>query len=188
MEILYYISTIVWLVPAIRNYKKSLFYFFFLTAIHDPFFLLARVSFDYTLDASFTVFIIYLMTVFLIKQPGKNKRTLIHIGFAAIITILLWLFFNQNVKLFLIVAQVILMLLLIIKKFAEYSIENKAYNIFYILVIFYFLTLILKFLTIFIGTEYATEYFIITTIFQILFGLFFSVFREDDPRLFVKLE
>ncbi|MDH7606067.1 MAG: hypothetical protein QHH13_14300, partial [Melioribacter sp.] len=59
-------------------------------------------------------------------------------------------------------------------------------NAFYIVLLFYELTLITKFLIILFNTEDATAYFIITTIFQITFGLFFSIFREDKTSIALK--
>ena len=187
MEILYYIALIVWIIPAFRNYKTNLFVFFLLLAVHDPLSILFKLLINPHLDLIYSVVITFLIILSLIRV--KRKQILLICSISAIILCYLaFIFLSVHTKMLILMMQLVFVFLIILKKFAEYSIVNRAYNIFYIIVIFYLLTLILKFLTVFIGSDYAIEYFIITTVFQILFGLFFSIFREDDPRLLVKFE
>ena len=187
MDILHYITLFVWIAPAIKNYKTDLFVFFILLAVHDPISYLFKLLIFPRVDISYTIFITFLM-IFSLLTIRRKQLQIILIITSVLISLITYEFLTINTKMLFVVFQLAFIFLIMLRKFAEDSITNKAYNIFYIIVIFYLLTLILKFLTVFIGSDYAIEYFIITTVFQILFGLFFSIFREDDPRLLVKFE
>ncbi|MDP2036084.1 MAG: hypothetical protein Q8L04_01780, partial [Ignavibacteria bacterium] len=62
-------------------------------------------------------------------------------------------------------------------------VETKKLNIFYLMLVFYMLTVILKFFNLLFGFADASAFFIITTIAQIIFGLFFSFVREDGSGI-----
>ena len=182
-------SVLFWVGPAIRNWKSSLFPLFLFFASHDLIVLLIKALSGIVIDTSFSIFLLTLVIYYLLNVfKLKRKVIFVYILALILISVIFWQYANLTIKLTVLIAQIIVLLLLVLKKFAEMSIEKNAYSLFYIVLIFYFLTLILKYISIFIGTEHAVEYFIVTTIFQILFGLFFSIFREDDPRLLVKLE
>lgn len=182
-------SVLFWIGPAIRNYKSSLFPLFLFFAGHDLLVILIKSLSGIVIDTSFSIFLLILVISYFLNLFKLKHKIIFLVLFAFIlISGFLWFYVGLTVKLTVLISQIIILLLLVLKKFAEMSIEKNAYSLFYIVLIFYFLTLILKYISIFIGTEHAVEYFIITTIFQILFGLFFSVFREDDSRLLVKLE
>jgi hypothetical protein len=55
------------------------------------------------------------------------------------------------------------------------------------MLLFYQTTILFKVLNMAIGFADATAFFIITTIAQIIFGLYFSIVRADRPESIIKL-
>jgi len=89
--------------------------------------------------------------------------------------------FSSRDHLFIAVIIQVVLLFTFLKTFiVEYSFNSK-FNLFYLILVFYVLTIISKFLTVLIGFVDASAFFHITTIAQILFGLYFSLYRENKP-------
>jgi hypothetical protein len=75
------------------------------------------------------------------------------------------------------------MLATILKRFiVNYAFEKRV-NVFNLILIFYFLTIITKFFNLLTGFADAIAFFIITSIAQVIFGLYFSIVREDKPKI-----
>jgi hypothetical protein len=53
------------------------------------------------------------------------------------------------------------------------------------MLVFYELTVILKFFNIIIGFADAYGFYFVTSIAQIIFGLFFSIVREDESGVII---
>ena len=70
---------------------------------------------------------------------------------------------------------------------SEIELKNVI-NMFLSALLFYELTVIVKFIYLIGVSTYAYSYFFITSTFEILFGLFFSLFKEDNPRIVIKLK
>jgi hypothetical protein len=95
--------------------------------------------------------------------PFLNKKYFL--GFLVIENIILFLFFLK----FLIVDYV----------------NNKRIKLFFLMLVFYELTVILKFFNIIIGFADAYGFYFVTSIAQIIFGLFFSIVREDESGVII---
>lgn len=185
LKILYYLTIIIWIFPAIRQFRSWLFGMFLTLAFVDPLGLILKFyGFpEYTFVA--TEFLVLVMIFILLKKPLLSLQFVLFI----IGIIILNGFINYPVlDNSILIGELLFLLLILLKIFAENNIAKKSLNLFYIILLFYFLTVILKILIVIIGTPHAQEYFIITSIFQLAFGLFFSIFREDDSRLHIKLE
>jgi len=81
-----------------------------------------------------------------------------------------------------------LIFLKFLKIFIFKLVNEKSINFFLICLIFYQLTAVTKILNFIGGAANASEYFIITTFFEIFIGLFFCIFKDDDPRIMIKLK
>jgi hypothetical protein len=84
---------------------------------------------------------------------------------------------------FIIIIPQSIVLFVFIKNLIVKYVDETRFNIFYLMLIFYNLLTISKFLNFILGFADATAFFVITTIAQIIFGLFFSIFREDNSKL-----
>jgi hypothetical protein len=181
-------SFIFWIYPVVRQRKSTLSYFFVVIALSDPIALIGRS----VIDAQFTyvtTIILWLSANYIFLKNKLNFRWFVlFIVLSSLITISIFLFLNTIFLQVILALVLVQILLLLLKRFAENCIKINSINGFYVILIFYTLTLLLKILILIFGVKDASSYFYSTTIFQILFGLFFSIFREDDTRLLVKLE
>lgn len=113
----------------------------------------------------------------------NNKKTEINYSLIVVgifFSILLFTIkFSARDHLFIAVIIQIILLFTFLKTFiVEYAFNSK-FNLFSLILVFYVLTIISKFLIVLIGFVDASAFFHITTIVQILFGLFFSVYKEN---------
>lgn len=184
LKILYYISIIVWLFPPLRQWNRKYFYFFLILALADPIsititlFIRKPIHFYFPL-----VSIILLLSIINYKDIFIIRRNLF-IYFITIIAIVISLFFVHS-KLLVVLIHFIISIIFI-KEFIVKYVFEREFNFYYVVLIFYEFTIILKFFNVYLGFSNATAFFIITTIFQIAFGLFFSIFREDKTRIALK--
>lgn len=184
-KIIFYLSLIIWLFPVFRQYKSELFKLFVVLAVSDPLALILTLLSFQSYTFLLSELLVLIMIFILMKRSLISFKLL---SFGIIIVLINLIIHNELVDSSLLIGELVFLFIIVLKLFAEQSIAKKSLNLFYVILLFYYLTVILKILIVIIGTPHANEYFIITTIFQILFGLFFSIFREDDPRLLVKLE
>ena len=70
--------------------------------------------------------------------------------------------------------------LIILKDLITNFVSLGKVSLFHLVFLFYQLTTLTKFSNILFGFADAFAFFILTTIVQILFGLYFSVFTEND--------
>jgi len=185
LKIIYLSSLVVWLFPAIRHFKRRYFLFFLLLAFADPLNLL--LIYLGNNQPYFLPITCYLMVISVLEKPlVKRFKIPIAIIFLLITIISISISdINRNLYYIAILVNILLVLLIFLKNFILIYVESKKTDLFLIVLIFYISTNLFKFLNVMIGFSDATAFFIITSIAQIAFGLFFSIFREDNPRLLV---
>jgi len=197
LKILFYISIFIWLFPPIRQWKTKFFYFFLILALADPIsifislFIIKNNNFYFPL-------ISYLQLVSIINYKNIPKLKAITYNLLLVGIIILLFIFNQPktgiiISLFVFnqpkaVVPIIHFIITIVfmKELLVKFVFDRMLNIFYLMLIFYEFTIILKYFNVILGFTDATAFFIITTIFQIAFGLFFSIFREDKTSIALK--
>ncbi len=179
-KFLIYFSIIVWLIPPFRQFRKSKFYFFLILALMDP---IALIYFEIFKNAiSFNYYIIgcYLLLPSILwkKNSSKFNYAMIFVGLClAVLSFILNFKIEEGLLLIIFIQFVILLTFL--KIFVVEYATNSKFNFFYLALVFYTLTSISKFFIVLIGLADATAFFHITTIAQILFGFYFSIYRED---------
>lgn len=185
-KLLFFSSIFIWLFPPIRHYRRKFFKFFLLVAITDPLALLFVFTFK-----SNPPLLYYIVLNFLIYTTLLTTKTIIKFRLSLIISLIILCLptifglnelFNHSIILIL----YFIIFLLFLKFFIIEYVQNDTINFFYLALMFLELTTILKILNVIIGFTDAASYYITTTIFQILFGLFFSIFREDKHRIILR--
>ncbi len=182
---LIYSSVVVWIFPAIRQWKGRLFYYFLILAIIDPVSYIHLILLNTNIPFKFNIIASLFLLFSITWKIFSNKLNKIILLFLSAFIIFLFLLFDLSVKgniLVLILIYSIVFLVFLKDLIVEY-VNTSTINLFYMMLVFYQLTMISKFLNLIIGFADATAFFIITSIAQIFFGLFFSIFREDNPRL-----
>lgn len=178
---LLYISTVLWLFPPIRQYKRSLFYFFLVLALLDPISFIyleltnKNLPFGFYITANFLLFISILE-----KESIRRNLFFIILSGLILLGIIVFAGFTSKQSLIILLAFQFLILSVILKKFIINFALNKRINFFQLVLIFYVLTIITKFLNLLTNFADATAFFIITSIAQIIFGFYFSIVRENN--------
>jgi hypothetical protein len=184
LKIIYFSSLFVWLFPAIRHFKRRFFPFFLLLALSDPLNMLFILFLNNNNTFLFSI-TSYLMVISVLEKPLVKRFKIPFTIIFLLITIISISDINRNLYYIAILVNILLVLLIFLKNFILIYVESKKIDLFLIVLIFYISTNLFKFLNVMIGFSDATAFFIITSIAQIAFGLFFSIFREDNPRLLV---
>lgn len=181
-KILFFVSIVVWLFPPIRQYRNKYFFFFLVLALADPLSILLRVTSTYYTDYSYFILVNYLLFLSIIERNTLNKYKTLWIVFSFIFISIFFFTFQSKLLLILLLFTNATIIFTFLK---SYIIEfvNQKNNLFLLCLIFYQLTNISKILNLLLGFADATAFFIITTIFQIAFGLFFSIFRENNSKI-----
>lgn len=187
LEILLYSSLIVWIFPVIRQYRGRTFFIFLVIALGDPITILLSILFNINLgpfSPLFTSFVLALVVLFSIKEPNN---IIFYIIFYCVCLFLPLLSVNYKYYYFSMIVLHVFIFYQILIFFIKNNISEKSINIFYIIFLLYELLNIFKVSNLVIGVTNAYEYHALTSIFQVALGLYFSIFRENSPRNFIKL-
>lgn len=183
-KILLYISLIVWLLPPFRQWKSKFFYFFLILAVADPLsifitlYISKNINFYYPL-----ISLLLLISIIDYRSINKQKNFLIYVIILASSTLMILVFIHSGIT---IVILHFIISMVFLKDFIFKYVFQREFSVFYAMLLFYEFTIILKFFNVILGFTDATAFFIITSIFQITFGLFFSIFREDKACISFK--
>ena len=183
-KILLYISIIIWLIPPVRQFRTKYFFFFLILALIDPISFIYRFLIIKTIPFGFYIFANFLLLISLLDITTIKKNDFLFIAIGLIlIGIIIFANFTNNQSLIILLAFQFLILSVILKKFIVNYVFDKKINFFLLVLIFYFLTIITKFFNVLTGFADATAFFLITSIAQVIFGLYFSIVREDKPKI-----
>ncbi len=176
--IIYYIGFIVWLIPPFRQYRGNYFPFFLILALTDPIALTLNKVFNINPTVVF-----FIASFLLLVSVSYTKSTFINILFISIglLILLIGLLFMD---LFWILIGVIILNLFIIiiltKNTLLLAANEYNLNIFMTVLIIYEISIVIKLIFFLPQMNYRIDYFYLTTAFQILFGIYFSIFTEND--------
>ena len=182
-----YLIIIIWLFPPFQQYRTKYFLFFLTLLITEFSNILLQIIFK------FPSALIYLIGSYLILLCLLDRVLIKRIWYLLflLLIIILYSFFtykNQSLDIsFLILLHLIIFLRLSFLFISEIGQRNNI-KIFLIVFLLYESTIILKFMYVILGFTFAYSYFLITSIFEIIFGLFFSLFKEDNPRIVIRLK
>lgn len=179
-KFLVYFSILVWLIPPFRQFGKDKFYFFLILAIMDPIALIYFEIFKHTISFNYYIIGCYLLLPSILwkKNSGKFNYAMIFVGLCLAVLLFVLNFKIEEGLLLIIFIQLVILLTFLKTFIVEYA-SNYRFNFFYLALVFYILTIISKFSIVLIGLADATAFYHFTTIAQILFGLYFSIYRED---------
>ena len=189
---LVYLTTILWAIVPFRQFRKKYFFYFLTWASADIATLPARLIFHSGTNFFYAPFSFLALISLQDVKFIKKYRIVIIILFLAVCIISL----NNNVtgipdtQMFWISVSIIhfFILLIFLKELIIIFVEDNLVSLFLIILIFYEFTVLAKFLNNFTGFTNDYIYYVITSIFEILFALFFIIFKSDDKRLIFQLK
>lgn len=191
-SLLAYTAVIIWALVPIRQYKSKYFFYFLFFVSSDIVTLIARLVFHSDTNFFFAPFsFIALCALLNVRQIEKYIAIL---ALLFIITCIWGLDINilgipefQRMALSLGIIH-LLILYIFIKELFITSENNHAINLFLVVLVFYEITVVTKFLNYLTGFANGYFYFSITNIFEILFAIFFIAFKADNKRLILQFK
>ena len=181
-KIIFFISISIWLFTPFRQYKNRYFLYFLILAILDPLVLIIQ------LFGSIQPSRIYLIGVLFQIISLLNFRKTINYKIILLLIIITNIWFSFNFGILAINLCLILENLIVLTIFLKISIlntyENMQINSFYVVIIFYLISIITKFLVGITDLKFGVPYFYLTSAFEIIIGIFFIFFNDkNSPRL-----
>lgn len=187
-DILTYFSIFIWLLPPLRQYKKFLFYYFLILAVSD---LAGVLLFSYFNIEFFHFYIIVSFGSFVALQQTEYiaKKKILFLSSGLIVVALSFVKLEIWMQTFLFTFLHLLIIFRILYLFVMAVAQKQSIDFFYLVLAFYEFTVLLKFLNFLFEINVdAQTYFYITTGFELLVGIFFTMFREESPKLVYKLK
>jgi hypothetical protein len=178
-------SLIIWLLAAIRQYKGSLFYFFILLALEDPVGFLYNYFYRQT-----NIFIHAVFTELIFFSLFKLKRKSIYLilPIALVIILIHFMIARVYIEEIIHIFFCVLLFIRLLQLFSIKLISEREFSLSLWVLTLYVITLIAKSLSLLINVRNGVFYFNITSIFELLVGIFFVIFKTEDPRLVFKLK
>jgi hypothetical protein len=184
---LYYTGFIIWFLIPLRQFRTRFFSFFLLIGIADLIGVFYLLYIDHATNLLVYILIATLALISLQEKTDIKKYYLYYI-FAILIIVGIYL---QNPVMItgtlLMIFLHILIILTLLKDFLNDFFNIRSLSVFMAVMIFYEITLLTKFGSILTGDANNYIYYMITSVMQILLGLFFLIFKYDYKRLILQL-
>ncbi|MBX3009354.1 MAG: hypothetical protein KF816_15140 [Melioribacteraceae bacterium] len=183
--IILFMSIIAWAMPMIRQANSKLFFYFYTIALADPMVILLanfRVLSSNEILALFTI-----LNFFSLKYIVVNKKIFYALASLMILLYILLLFGPNIYFLHCIAISKFFNLIVFLLYTLRFVAATSRVNIFHLILLFYEITIITKIAILFKNSETTLIYFIVTTLFQVLIAIWFTIFKEDNPKLHLNL-
>lgn len=174
------ISIIIWYFPAIKQRKSEYFPYFFILALLSP----LRIGLFYFGGLSIST--TELSAAFLILSSLFYKDYPRLIYYSIIIAVLLYFISTAMNPSIIRIIKILIhssILLIFIRRLLNFLSHSGYFSIFIAVLILEELSTILKNITVLADISTGEVYFYLTTVFQLLFGIYFSFFKEETHKL-----
>lgn len=174
-----YLNSLVWLIVPIRQFGTKYFLFFLILGLLDPIFILSFYIFKISVEPIFLMGTGLLTYGVFVNLSNANR--LITTGTMLVVCILSAVFVRDyylHIILFIHLIIFFCFLTIILKEFSD----KRVLKYFYILLITYEVSLLVKFYLTIYFHEIAAADFHFTSIFQILIGIAFLFNNEKNSK------
>jgi hypothetical protein len=182
---IFYLSMIAWIFPIFRQFRCNLFYFFLALGISDPisFFLLKTFHFK---PGLFTI-IIFTILFFALNIDRQKPFKINSLEISVFILAFVLTITIKNYDIVLLVIELLILIRILYRILIQIYL-NQIVNLFYLTLAFYMISCIASSIIYLNGNQESVILFEINLSFQILIAIFFSIFREDHPKLTYKIQ
>lgn len=179
-----YISTIAWVFPIFRQYRSNLFYFFLFLGICDPltFVFIKTLHIKNEIIAVIIAPILFYAIDIDRKKPFEINKTEIAVFILTAVLVVL----IKNLNVILLIIHTLITIRAIFKIIIELHIK-QIINFVHVVLAFYMISSVVSLLIYLNGDHQAIVLFYINLAFQTLIAVFFSIFKEDNPKLTIKV-
>ncbi len=185
-KIIFFISIVAWFFPLFKQYKHNYFYYFLILALTDPISYLLVKLFRFDVERSLLIAAL-LMVFSFISFYKKHFASYSLIIFISGLVTFTYIPINDYISKFLILVFLLVIVYLVLKAMIVDAMKEKSMSLFYLVLFVYVLSLTLKFYIELTLVMDSFIYFYITTGFEILAAIFFSLYNEENCKR-IKLE
>ena len=181
------LSMFFWIFPAVRQYKTELFWYFLIFAFADPLILILSTQIHYVSNSPrFQTFLSFLLLLSVLWS-FMNKKS-IKILAALVLSLVLFSFFSNRTLAYSLIALIhVIITYFFIKRTFVFAANSGKMNIFHLILLLEEISIVLKTSGILISFNPGFSYYIATNAFEILIAIFFTIYREDNEKLFIDL-
>ncbi len=182
------IENLLWVFPAFRQLKGRYEAFFVLLAFEGLISSLIRLYHIPNVINYLQVGTSFLLPLCLFDRNRKSAFDYVYI----IISILIMAVIIPEHKIALLVITLIILHLFIftvfLKDFVWETVTNNSFNLYFVMLIIYELSILVRLFYAANGTSMGLYYYVVLTILEIVIGIFFTIFRENNPKLKIQLK
>ena len=182
------LENLLWVFPAFRQLKGRYNIYFILLAFEGLISSFIRVYHITNLINYLQVGTSFLLPLCLLDRNRKSAFDYLYI----ITAILIMALIVPEHKIAMLVITLIVLHLFIftvfLKDFVWETVTNKSFNIYIIALITYELSVLVRLFYAANGTSMGLYYYLVLTILEIFIGIFFTIFRENNPKLHIQVK
>ncbi len=180
------LSMLFWIFPAVKQYKTELFWYFFIFAFTDPVKVIINLQIKHVSN-NLTYVLSSFLLMLSVLWSFKNKKS-IRILIAVVLSLALFSFFSNRIFTYnLMISIHVIITYFFIKRTFMFTANSGKVNIFHLILLLEEISIILKMSAMLISLKPGLNYYVATTAFQILIAIFFTLYREDNKKLFIDL-
>ncbi len=176
------LSIVVWALVPFRQYKMNFFTFFLILALSDPIMVLLHSIFPFYPARFYSA--TSPLLIFSLLNIGKIRKRYLFYIFITIINIYISASLNILIIKLDLLFQFLIMLYIIFGKTLYEIYRNHKISIFYTVFNIYILTFIFKNLIIIINLNKGFYYYYLTSVLEILIGIYFIFYNEKNSAIF----
>lgn len=181
-----YISILVWLIVPFRQFRQKYFSYFLILVAAG---LLTDLTRRFLHDSTNLIYVFAaFFRVVLIQDKNISKAfKIILIIFFIVICYLEFIGLYYRQEFILICVLHFLLFFKFIQTFILRLVREKVISLFLLCLFFYELTLITKYFALITDLKIGDIYLVFTTIFEMLFAIFFCIFKQDSRKILINI-
>lgn len=185
VQLIGFVSPVIWALPPFRQYKGNFFYYFLFVALSDPLVLALRGHLRMVPSNIYFVLALFGALVSIIAIDKKIRWKLV---LPALVAVLALGFSIPNWDIsYIVVVLLVTILYYSIRHIIVFAAKNSYVSLFHFLFLIYNASLLIKLVNAMVDPRMGAMYFYSTTIFELILGILFCFFREEDKRFSVRL-
>lgn len=178
------ISILVWFITIFTQKKSSVFVYFLMLGISDPISLICEYTL--TLPSGIIFVIAGLVILFALRSNNFKSIKFRFLDYFFLASFIIAILLSVNLFNFALLVHVFILINFIERIIITLHFEGTI-NIFFLVIVFYETSLLIKGIVYASSTVSGFVLFSITLAFQIFIAIFFIIFTEDNPKLIIKM-
>jgi hypothetical protein len=184
-----YLDPFVWIIAAVRQYKTRYFYYFLFNALCDPIGIIYESTINHSNNIPVYLVLGYLTFVALFPIKKVKENLIAWLVPLFLLIAYLAIYIQLHVWFILLMVIHLFILFRLLYDLLEQLYEEKIFDIFISVIIFYELTNLTKLGSIVTGlNSHVFYYYLLTNVFVTLIGMFFVILKYGNRKFVFELK